>query len=261
MEKPHRGPELAVVALLGFFHAVEIRLQILLVGPAGAVDARELRIARIAAPVGAGKLRQLERTHLARVLHVRPAAQVGEIAERIERHARHARCTRLDEVGVFQTLGGRRAARGQQAEQFDLVGLARLFHERDGIGDRHFGAHERQLALADLAHLGFDLRQVLGRQRHGRLDVVVEARVGRRAHAQLRVGEELQYGGREHVRARMPHAVEVGSRFRVHNRRSVRSGAKSRQGDAENTANPMPKQRKAMAAWPVLTRGRRELYI
>src|SRR3546814_6349734 len=50
-----------VVALFSLLQHGEVGLELLLVLPAGAVDALELRVARVAAPVGAGDLHKLER--------------------------------------------------------------------------------------------------------------------------------------------------------------------------------------------------------
>src|SRR3546814_12499605 len=60
MEQVHLAAEPPMVALLGLLEAMEIGLQLLLVAPAGAVDALVLRVPRIAAPIGAGQLHQLE---------------------------------------------------------------------------------------------------------------------------------------------------------------------------------------------------------
>src|SRR3546814_18525840 len=60
VEEVHLPPEAPVVALLGLLQHGEVGLQPLLVLPAGAVDALELGIARVAAPVGTGDLGKLE---------------------------------------------------------------------------------------------------------------------------------------------------------------------------------------------------------
>ena len=60
MEQVQLAPEAAVVALLRLLQHVEIGFELLLVRPAGAVDALELRVLGIAAPIGARHLRQLE---------------------------------------------------------------------------------------------------------------------------------------------------------------------------------------------------------
>jgi hypothetical protein len=76
----------AVVALLGLFQHVQVGVLVFLLGPGGAVDALQLFVAVVAAPVGAGHLHQLEDLQLAGGRHVRAAAQVGEIAFAIQRH-------------------------------------------------------------------------------------------------------------------------------------------------------------------------------
>jgi hypothetical protein len=69
-----------VVALLGFLDAGEVGLEVLLRRPRGAVDALEHLVLRVAAPVRAGDLHQLEDFELAGRGHVRPAAEIGEPA-------------------------------------------------------------------------------------------------------------------------------------------------------------------------------------
>src|SRR5690242_11006950 len=49
-----------VIALLLFLDALQISIELLLVAPCRAVDALELRVLRVAAPVGAGDLGELE---------------------------------------------------------------------------------------------------------------------------------------------------------------------------------------------------------
>ena len=74
----------AVIALLGFLEAMQIGREILVVEPRGAVDALEHLVARIAAPVGAGHLHELEALELAGGRHVRAAAQVEPVALAVE---------------------------------------------------------------------------------------------------------------------------------------------------------------------------------
>ena len=73
-----------MIALLGLFEAVQVVLELLLVGPGRAVDPLQHLVARIAAPVGAGDLHQLEGRELAGGRHVRPAAQVHPVALAVE---------------------------------------------------------------------------------------------------------------------------------------------------------------------------------
>ena len=60
--------------------AGQIFLELLLVGPGRAVDPLQHLVARIAAPVGAGHLHQLEGLELAGARHMRSAAQILPIA-------------------------------------------------------------------------------------------------------------------------------------------------------------------------------------
>ena len=81
-EEVEVAAEAAVVALAGHLECLEIRRQLLLGRPGGAVDAREHRVVLVAAPVGAGQRGELEGAlaDLGGRGHVRPAAEVGELA-------------------------------------------------------------------------------------------------------------------------------------------------------------------------------------
>ena len=81
MEQVHLTAQLAVIAQGGLFQTVEVRIQLLLVQPAGSVDARQLRIALIAAPIRARNAHQLEgvRVKLAGRGQMRPAAHVEPV--------------------------------------------------------------------------------------------------------------------------------------------------------------------------------------
>ena len=86
MEQVHLPADAAMVALLRLLELGEIGVELLLVGPGGAVDALQLRrCLRIAAPIGAGDLRQLEGlAELARRRQMRAAAQVEPAALAID---------------------------------------------------------------------------------------------------------------------------------------------------------------------------------
>jgi hypothetical protein len=75
----------AVVALLRLLEHVQVGFLVLLLRPRRAVDALEHLVLRVAAPVRARDLHELEDLELARGRHVRPAAQVDEITLAIER--------------------------------------------------------------------------------------------------------------------------------------------------------------------------------
>ena len=74
----------AMVAPLRVFDALQVRVQLLLRFEERAVDALEHRVVLVAAPVGAGGVRKLERADLAGMLYVRPFAEVRELAVLVE---------------------------------------------------------------------------------------------------------------------------------------------------------------------------------
>jgi hypothetical protein len=85
VEEIELPPQLAMVALLGLLQHVQMGIEFILLRPCRAVDALQLFVLLVAAPVGAGDLHQLEDLELAGRRHVRAAAQVDEIALAIQR--------------------------------------------------------------------------------------------------------------------------------------------------------------------------------
>ena len=85
VEQVELAAELAMVALLGLLEHVQVLLQLVLRRPRRAVDALQHLVLRVAAPVRAGDLHQLEVLELARARHVRAAAEVFERALAVER--------------------------------------------------------------------------------------------------------------------------------------------------------------------------------
>ena len=85
MEEVHLARELAMVAPLRLLELLEIGVELLLLRERRGVDARQHRLRRIAAPIGARDLHQLERVaDLAGRGHVRAAAEVGPLALAVE---------------------------------------------------------------------------------------------------------------------------------------------------------------------------------
>src|SRR5262249_35862730 len=81
MEEVHLAAELTVVAFLGFLQLLEIGGEFRLGGPGGTVNALQLRPLRVAAPVGTGKMGDLEGlANLAGRGHVRTAAEIEPFA-------------------------------------------------------------------------------------------------------------------------------------------------------------------------------------
>src|SRR3546814_10938041 len=100
MEGVQLAAEAPVVALFSLLQHGEVGLELLLVLPAGAVDALELRVARVAAPVGAGALHQLERLpELAGRRQLRADAEVEPVALAVDRDLLSLR-QRLDMLGL-----------------------------------------------------------------------------------------------------------------------------------------------------------------
>src|SRR5208282_2052027 len=77
VEEVHGRAQFAMVALLRFLEPLEVGVEVGLAGPGGAVDALQLSVPLVAAPVGAGELGQLERlADVTRGRQVRSAAEV-----------------------------------------------------------------------------------------------------------------------------------------------------------------------------------------
>jgi len=77
--------ELAMVPLLRFLLLLQPGVQVLLVEERRSVDALQLRIAVVAAPVRPRDVEQLDDTDLARRRGVRPEAEVDPVAVAVER--------------------------------------------------------------------------------------------------------------------------------------------------------------------------------
>ena len=188
VEQVELRPEAAMVALARLLEPLEIRVEILLVVERGAVNARELRVRRIAAPVRAGKTGELERLDRLRRLQMRTAAEIGEVALRVQRDV---------------TLGG--------VDELELVRLVLRGESRARFVARDFLARPlaafRELAL----DLVLDCRQLLLANRLRKVEVVVEAVLDRRTdrdlHSRIQTPDSLG----EQVRGRMPeHRERVG---------------------------------------------------
>ena len=200
-EQVELDAELAVVALGRLLEAVEVRLERLLRVPRRAVDALELRVALLAAPVGAGDPHQLEVAEVeAGVGHVRAAAQVDEARVAGERR-RVLRVRRRVLVGAHR-LGRRRGRHRVRAGVVDDLELEPVAGEHlAGLLGRELVADERLRLRDDLAHARVDPLEVVLDERAavGQLEVVVEAVLHRRADAERGAREQVEHGLGEHV--------------------------------------------------------------
>ena len=97
----------------------------------------------------------------------------------------------------------------QVVDELDLERLFLFFHKLDGLGARELKALELELFLADLAHLGFDLSQILRREGERGEHIVVETVVDARADGELHLGPEALDGLRQHVGAGVPIGLAV----------------------------------------------------
>ncbi len=190
MEEVHLPAEFAVIALLGLFKPREMFGQLLFVGPGRAVDALQLCVLLIAAPVCAGKLHQLERlAEPARRRQVRPAAKVLPVlALTIHRDRFAGRDDVVDDLRLERL-----------ADRIEV--LDRLF------AVPHF-AHDRQVGVDDLSHALFDLGEIVCRKRLIAREVVVEAILDRGSDRHLRAGEEFLHRLRKHMRGVMAQYFE-----------------------------------------------------
>src|SRR5205823_4362452 len=171
MEQVELASEAAMVAALGFLEPEKVLVEVFLARPGGAVDALQLGVVRIAAPIGARDVHQLERlSEPASRGQMRTDAQINKIALAIEADLLLAR---------------------DLADIFGLVALAEPVEERDGLVAIPNLAGDRLVAAHDVAHTLFDTRQIVGGERRRARKIVVEAGSGRRAEGDLSFGVEL----------------------------------------------------------------------
>ncbi len=182
-EEIQLAPQRPVVALLGFFQPLQMLVELRLRGERRPVHALELRVALVTAPVGARERQDLEGLDVAGRLHVRAAAEIDEVAV-------------LEVRDLFPFR--------DRFDDLDLVLLAARAKPLDRLGARDDVSLERQVLRDDLAHLLFDARGVLGRERLG-VEVVIEAGLDRRTDRHLGAGAQALDGVRHHVRSRVSH--------------------------------------------------------
>ena len=182
--------QLVVVALQRVLTLLEIRLQLVLIGERHAVDTLELLAAGIAAPVGGVAGGELDAVALdaAGGVHMGTGAQIHELTLLVE-----------GDVGIG----------GQIVDQLHLIRLFLLRHELQGLLTGQLKALQFQLFLADLAHLGLDLRQVVGGKGKGRVQIVVKAVVDAGADGQLHLRPQALHGLGQNVGTGMPVRLAV----------------------------------------------------
>ena len=101
---------------------------------------------------------------------------------------------------------------GDGVDQLELERLALVAEQLLRRLAVHHLAGEGRVAGDDLAHLGFDLGQIVGREGLVAREVVIEAVLDHRADGDLRAGVELLHGLGHHMRRVVADQLE---RFRV----------------------------------------------
>src|SRR4051794_9661399 len=198
MEEIELDTEAAMVAAARLLELVQVRVEILLRVERGAVDAGQLLVRGIAAPVRAGETGELERLDRLRVLQMRTAAEIGEVTLRVERDVALGR---VDELDLERLVLGREPRLRVVARDLLARPLA---------------------SFLDLAlHLGFDRLEVLFANRLREEEVVVEAVLDRRADRDLHAGMQTAHRLGEEVRARVAQDVERIGILRVARRQEL----------------------------------------
>ena len=159
--------ELAVVALLGLLEHVEVGIEVCLLLEGRAVDALQHLVVLIAAPVSTSDAHELQGLDLARRDDVRASAEIRELALRVHR-----------DLLAFR----------QVVDELDLVGLALLLEELQGLFAADFLALELEVLLDDLLHLFLDIRKIGFRQLTVDVEVIVEAILDGWADGQAHIG-------------------------------------------------------------------------
>ncbi len=85
VEEIELRPKLSMVACASQLELLEVCIEVLLAEEGRPVDARQLRVLLVAAPVRTGERGELECLDRRRGLQVRAAAEIGEVALRVER--------------------------------------------------------------------------------------------------------------------------------------------------------------------------------
>ena len=188
-------PQLAVIPLLGLLNALEVGVQLVLLGEGDTVDALEGLAAGVAPPVGGVAGGQLDGVALdpAGGVQMGAGAQIGELALLVE-----------GDVGVLRQI----------MDQLHLVGLALLLHELEGLFPGQLKALQLQLLLADLAHLSLKLLQDLRSEGEGGVHVVVKALVDGGADGQLYLRVQALHRLGQNVGAGVPVGLAVALVFK-----------------------------------------------
>ena len=164
-EQAHLLADLAVIALAGLLLLLLPCVQLLLIAESHAVDTGQHLVFLVVLPVCAGLLGDFEG------LQCLGVGQVGSDA-----HIHVLALLEEAELGLI----------GQISHVLDLVVLLALFHQLHGLGAGQDERLDGQVLLDDLAHLFFDVCQILVAELLvAQIDVVVEAVLGSGAEGEI----------------------------------------------------------------------------
>src|SRR5690554_3059662 len=170
VEEIHALGQLAVIPLLRLFKSLQIRLELLLITPGGAVNAGQHWLAGITTPVGARQLGQLVRLEMPGVGHVWPPAHIGVF------------------LVVIKTDG---LAGRNPAHNLLLVRLVALLKRLHRLLWRDVLAHHVVFRVDQGLHAGFDSGQIIRGHRLAEVDIVVKAVINHRTDRHFGFGVEL----------------------------------------------------------------------
>ena len=190
VEEVELDAEPAVVATSGLLALGDEGVELLALEERGSVDALQLFVALVAAPVDAGHPQQLDRAKPAGVGDVRAAAEVDEIAGAIDPDLLYLVAHAVDDV--------------------DLEGLVKITEEPACIVPRHHLAFEGDPPLGQLLHPGLDPGEILLHEARAirEAEVVEEALLRGRADVVLCARVQLEHRGRHQVRRAVAEDVE-----------------------------------------------------
>src|SRR6266581_3341695 len=158
--------EHAVIAPFDLLESLQVIVKLPLVRPHRAVNALQLRISFVAAPVRAGDRQELERTDLSGPLDVRSLAEIDEAVVLVDADLAVLYLVVAVLVGALLR---------EFLDLVDLVVLIASTKELQRLGHGHVAMLERRVFPYDLAHLRLDLPEVVRRERAWKIEVVVEA--------------------------------------------------------------------------------------
>ena len=172
-----------MIAFFGFFNARDVGFEIVFVCPCCAVDALQLLVVAIAAPVCARHFGELEIFEETGVGNVRPAAHIHIFLVVIHAHGGDVVC--------------------HVVNQAQFVVFAALFKDFNHFGARRHFFDDIVVLVNQLFHARFNGGDVFGRERFFAENVVVKAVFDHRADDHFYAGEQLFHRMPNQVRTRV----------------------------------------------------------